>query len=71
MQRLQAATVTHIRTQISCDKGFMKLNTPGVCFTGFLIIMEMRQRHEGLAKVDDTFAFSGNRHGGNGNIRFL
>lgn len=41
---------THIRTQISCDKGFMKLNTPGVCFTGFLIMMEMPSDMNGLLK---------------------
>jgi len=40
----------HIRTQISCDKGFMKLNTPGVCFTGFLIMIEMPSDMNGLLK---------------------
>lgn len=37
-------------TQISCDKGFMKLKTPGVCLTGFLIIIEIPSDINGLLK---------------------
>ena len=33
------AKTTHI--QISMDNGFMKEKTPGRCFAGFLIMMEM------------------------------
>lgn len=43
-------TQARILTQISCDKGSMKLNTPGVCFTGFLIIIEMPNDMNGLLK---------------------
>lgn len=37
-------------TQISCESGLRKLKTPGVCFTGFLIIMEMPSDMKGLVK---------------------
>lgn len=37
-------------TQISCDKGFIKLNTPGVCLIGFLIIIEIPNDINGLLK---------------------
>lgn len=40
--------MTH--TQISLDKGFMKLNTPGFCFTGFLIIILIPSDMKGLLK---------------------
>lgn len=38
------------RTQISLDNGFRKLNTPGFCLTGFLIIIEMPRDMKGLLK---------------------
>lgn len=37
-------------TQISCDSGFKKLNTPGFCLIGFLIIIEMPSDINGLLK---------------------
>jgi hypothetical protein len=40
--------MTH--THISFDKGFRKLNTPGFCFTGFLIMMLIPKDMNGLLK---------------------
>lgn len=40
--------ITH--TQISLESGFRKLKTPGFCFTGFLIMMEMPSDMKGLLK---------------------
>jgi hypothetical protein len=37
-------------TQISFDNGFRKLKKPGLCFTGFCIIMEMPSDMNGLLK---------------------
>lgn len=37
-------------TQISCDSGFMKLNTPGVCLIGFLIIIDIPSDMNGFEK---------------------
>lgn len=37
-------------TQISLESGFKKLNTPGFCLTGFLIIIEIPRDMNGLLK---------------------
>lgn len=37
-------------TQISCERGLRKLKTPGFCFIGFLIMMEMPRDMKGLLK---------------------
>lgn len=36
--------------QMECERGSMKLNTPGFCFSGFLIMMEMPRLIKGLLK---------------------
>jgi hypothetical protein len=37
-------------TQISRDRGFKKLKTPGFCFTGFFIIIEIPRDMNGFEK---------------------
>lgn len=37
-------------TQISCDRGFKKLKTPGFCFIGFFIIIDIPKDMNGLLK---------------------
>lgn len=37
-------------TQISCDNGLKKLNTPGFCLIGFLIIILIPKDINGLLK---------------------
>lgn len=44
------AAVAASLTQISCDSGFKKLNTPGFCLIGFLIIIEIPSDINGLLK---------------------
>ena len=39
-----------IHIQISLERGAMKEKTPGFCFSGFLIIMEMPRLINGLEK---------------------
>lgn len=40
----------NLLTQISLESGFKKLKTPGFCFTGFFIIMEIPSDINGLLK---------------------